>query len=549
MQFSLVVTTGNAAPWIERCIQSIAEQQTRWQWQCLIIDDASNDGTEAAIHSVLRSIQDPEIRNRFRVQRNGENRGALANLLDGFNTLGTIERPMDVLIPIDGDDWLFSSASLETVAQTYERSDCWLTYGGLITIPDGELCSSPVSDAVIAQAQHRQSPWNTSHLRSFRSHLWHAIRDGDLRDQKGNYYKVTWDMAIMFPMVEMAAERIQCIETAIYAYNTVNPQSDHIEKRPEQLEAEIEIRQKPAYERQNQACPPLIREAAQDALGFVVISDANPGQTIRLVQSLRRFYRNPLIQCIHNPASGIMDAQSTDQSLRTQQTNKHFERGRFSLLEVLIECLQDSLEQWSNTEWFAVISHESHPLISINELLSTLQASPLDGFLHAEAIVPRDFQSQWQATCWQRYGNDQGAHPFHTGFICHAGSPWMLLRRRAVETLLQFHQRQPWLAEHYRWRGEKMANPALEESYVHTILCNQRHLQLQRTPICWEDWSTGWPRVLTKQDWEQLRTSQCWFAQRFQDPASSGLIDRIHDHWMLNQHRLGHRGSDQLNIL
>jgi len=47
MQFSLVVTTGNAAPWIERCIQSIAEQQTRWQWQCLIIDDASNDGTEA----------------------------------------------------------------------------------------------------------------------------------------------------------------------------------------------------------------------------------------------------------------------------------------------------------------------------------------------------------------------------------------------------------------------------------------------------------------------------------------------------------------------
>ena len=549
MQFSLVVTTGNAAPWIERCIQSIAEQQTRWQWQCLIIDDASNDGTEAAIHSALRSIQDPEIRDRFRVQRNGENRGALANLLDGFNTLGTIERPMDVLIPIDGDDWLFSSASLETVAQTYERSDCWLTYGGLITIPDGELCSSPVSDAVIAQAQHRQSPWNTSHLRSFRSHLWHAIRDGDLRDQKGNYYKVTWDMAIMFPMVEMAAERIQCIETAIYAYNTGNPQSDHIEKRPEQLEAEIEIRQKPAYERQNQACPPLIREAAQDALGFVVISDANPGQTIRLVQSLRRFYRNPLIHCIHNPASGIMDAQSTDQSLRTQQTNKHFERGRFSLLEVLIECLQDSLEQWSNTEWFAVISHESHPLISINELLSTLQASPLDGFLHAEAIVPRDFQSQWQATCWQRYGNDQGAHPFHTGFICHAGSPWMLLRRRAVETLLQFHQRQPWLAEHYRWRGEKMANPALEESYVHTILCNQRHLQLQRTPICWEDWSTGWPRVLTKQDWEQLRTSQCWFAQRFQDPASSGLIDRIHDHWMLNQHRLGHRGSDQLNIL
>ena len=536
MQFSLVVTTGNAAPWIGRCIQSIAEQQTRWHWQCLIIDDASDDGTEAAIHSALSSIHAHEIRDRFRVQRNAENRGALANLLDGFNALGTIARPMDVLIPIDGDDWLFSSASLETVAQTYEGTDCWLTYGGLITVPSGELYSFPVDESVIAASQHRQSHWKTSHLRSFRSHLWHAIRNEDLRDQNGDYYKVTWDMAIMFPMVEMAAERIQCINAAIYAYNTGNPQSDHIEKRPEQLEAEIEIRQKPVYERTSQACPSAQGETAQDALGFIVISDANPGQTIRLLQSLRTFYRDPLIHCIHNPASGSLDVQSTDQSIRTQQTNKHFERGRFSQIDALIEGLQESLERWEATEWFALISHESHPLISINELLSTLQGSPLDGFLHAEAIIPGNFQSQWQATCWQRYGNDQGSHPFHADFICHAGSPWMLLRRRSIETLLQFHHDQPWLAEHYRLQGKDAANPAPEESYVHTILCNQQQLQFPRTPICWEDWSTGWPRVLIKQDWEQLRTSQCWFAQRFQDPDSSSLMDKIHDHWMLNPH-------------
>jgi hypothetical protein len=544
MQLSLVVTTGNAAPWIGRCIQSIAEQRTRWHWQCLVIDDASDDGTEAAIQSALSSIQDQEIRDRFRVQRNAENRGALANLVDGFNALGTIERPMDVLIPIDGDDWLFSSASLETVAQTYERTDCWLTYGGLITVPGGNLCSIPVDQSVIATSRHRQSPWKTSHLRSFRSHLWHAIRDEDLRDQNGDYYKVTWDMAIMFPMVEMAAERIQCIETAIYAYNTGNPQSDHIEKRPEQVAAEIEIRQKPTYERQSQACPLAQQATAQDALGFVVISDANPGQTIRLVQSLRTFYRDPLIHCIHHPVTGSLGAQSTDQNLRTQQTERCFERGRFSLIDVLIDGLQTSLEQWNNTEWFAVISHESHPLISINELLSTLQNSPLDGYLHAEAIIPGHFQSQWQATCWQRYGNTQGAHPFHTEFTCYAGSPWMLLRRRAIETLLQFHRHQPWLAAHYRWQEEKIANSVPDESYIHTILCNQRHLQLQRIPICWEDWSSGWPRVLVKEDWKQLRTSKRWFAQRFQDPASSGLIDKIHDRWMLDQHRLADKGAD-----
>jgi len=127
-----------------------------------------------------------------------------------------------------------------------------------------------------------------------------------------------------------------------------------------------------------------------------------------LVQSLRTFYRDPLIHCIHHPVTGSLGAQSTDQNLRTQQTDRCFERGRFSLIDVLIDGLQKSLERWTNTEWFAVISHESHPLISINELLSTLQNSPLDGYLHAEAIIPGHFQSQWQATCWQRYGNTQG---------------------------------------------------------------------------------------------------------------------------------------------
>jgi hypothetical protein len=120
----------------------------------------------------------------------------------------------------------------------------------------------------------------------------------------------------------------------------------------------------------------------------------------------------------------------------------------------------------------------------------------------------------------------------------------MLLRRRAIETLLQFHRHQPWLAAHYRRQEEKMANSVPDESYIHTILCNQRHLQLQRIPICWEDWSSGWPRVLVKEDWKQLRTSKRWFAQRFQDPASSGLIDKIHDRWMLDQHRLADKGAD-----
>ena len=49
--------------------------------------------------------------------------------------------------------------------------------------------------------------WMASHLRTFRHDLWLKIEDSDLRDNDGNYYPTTWDLAIMFPMLEMAGLR------------------------------------------------------------------------------------------------------------------------------------------------------------------------------------------------------------------------------------------------------------------------------------------------------------------------------------------------------
>lgn len=543
MRFSIVVTTGNAALWISRCIQSVAEQQTHWGWQCLLVDDATNDGTEREIQATLNAIDDPNIRKRFRVQRNASQRGALANLVDGFQQLGTAARPMDVLIPIDGDDWLFSSSALETIANSYEEENCWLTYGGLITSPGGQLCCTPVSDEVIAACKHRESAWLTSHLRSFRSHLWHSIREEDLRDPSGNYYQVTWDMAIMFPMLEMAEERIHCVDRAVYTYNTANPNSDHTQRRQQQFEAEQEIRGKRCYDRLTQASPSAILQECQNTLGFVILSDENPAQTIRQSNSLRTHYGNPRIRIIHNPFASPLGAIHSNSRLTLEPIGQDFKRGSWSQVEALLRGLRSAWEQWSDTEWFAVLDHESHPLININNLLDILSTSDTDGYLHAEAIIPHDLQSAWQTTCWQRYGNQEEGHVFSEDFTCYAGSPWMLLRRSAVTALLDFHEKHPWLAEHYTRRVEGIERTAPEESYIHTALCNQKQLNFKTQPICWEDWGQGWPRILEKADWNQLQASQYWFARRFRDPQSSRLIDRIQDQWMTSASHLGDKSE------
>lgn len=496
MRFSLVVTTWNAGPWIGRCIQSIAEQQTRWFWQCLIIDDASDDGTQEAISSTLKSIQDPEICNRFFSHRNSHNRGALANLVHGFSKLGTADRPMDVLVQIDGDDWLFSNSSLETVAQTYEETDCWLTYGGMITYPEGILYSNPVSASIIAESKHREAPWTTSHLRSCRSHLWHAIRDEDLRDQEGEYYKTTGDMAVMLPMAEMAGERIQCINKEIYAYNTVNPQSVHVEKRSKQLDTELEIRQKNTYPRLTQAQPPKKERAPQNELCFLILNNSNSNQSTYLMHSIKSHYHNPRIHYIYNTAAGRFDLPETDERLTIQENQCENIHDSHLEAETILNGLRTATNHWSTTEWFAVIDHETHPLVKIEKLLATLISSPYDGYLDSN-------------------------------------SSCMVLRRSAVTELLKLAQKQPLSNSYDQWEAQRESNTTAQQPFIHSILCKIQTLSLDQQEICWENSETGKTRILNKQDWSAINRDHFWFARRFSTPESSSLIDKIHGYWML----------------
>ena len=535
MRFQIVVTTGNSENWIAQCLRSIADQRCRWPWQCLVIDDASSDGTADQIQRALASIENPSIRNAFQAKRNETRQGALANLIAGFEQLDTAAHPMDVLIPIDGDDWLFSPTSLDTIAALYEEQHCWMTYGGLLTWPEGELSHTAVPEEVMETASYRQSAWMTSHLRSFRSHLWHAIADQDLRDQQAQYYDVTWDMAMMFPMLEMAGQRIARPQNAVYVYNCHNPLSDHQIKREQQYAAELEIRSKPPYHRLTQAQPPHISKDPQNALGYVIISDHRPAQTIRLIESLQTFHRSARIHCVHNHEESILGLVNHSERLSISSPDSSFQRGQFSETEAMLQGIEQALQQWPDLEWLILLDHQCHPLLSIDELISGLEGGGYDAYLHAEKIAAQDLQSSWQQTCWQRFGGNVGDHPFSDGFHCYAGSPWMALRRNAAEALVHFHRQQPWLTEHYQRRDEQAEINYSCESYLHTILCNQAELTISHQPICWADWSSGLPKILTPEDWHPLMHSNFWLAARFQEPHSNRLIDRIHDHWMLHE--------------
>jgi hypothetical protein len=74
----------------------------------------------------------------------------------------------------------------------------------------------------------RKQLFTLSHLRTWKSWLWKKIKEEDLKDENGEYWKVAGDLAFMFPMFEMSGEEHYRFLTDInYVYNETNPLSDH----------------------------------------------------------------------------------------------------------------------------------------------------------------------------------------------------------------------------------------------------------------------------------------------------------------------------------
>ena len=74
----------------------------------------------------------------------------------------------------------------------------------------------------------RNSRFTASHMRTWRVFLWRKIKQEDLKDENGIYWKVTGDLSFMYPMLEMSGENHYKFMNEInYIYNEQNPLNDH----------------------------------------------------------------------------------------------------------------------------------------------------------------------------------------------------------------------------------------------------------------------------------------------------------------------------------
>ena len=94
---SVVITSYNYRPYVEDAIRSVLAQ-TYQRWDCVIVDDASTDGSAEHIRQLLQTIDDP----RFRLLVRSENGGQIAGFRDGF---AATDAPFVAFLDAD-DVWL-----------------------------------------------------------------------------------------------------------------------------------------------------------------------------------------------------------------------------------------------------------------------------------------------------------------------------------------------------------------------------------------------------------------------------------------------------------
>jgi len=238
----VIVPVYNSEKWISKTIESI-KNQTCKNFECLIADDMSTDNTANVI---MENIKDDE---RFSAVINTERKYALKNVYDGFKKLGTHEE--DILVTVDGDDWLYNEFVFDKLNKVYEERDCLLTYGSFLEYPSGQTHAyylEPYSQHVIGNNLFRESPWKASHLRTFKKKLFDRLKKEDLMDANtGKFYDAAGDLAQMYPLIEMAGDRSAHIRDILYVYNKQNPLSEMYCKLQHHLAVGNIIKKLPKY--------------------------------------------------------------------------------------------------------------------------------------------------------------------------------------------------------------------------------------------------------------------------------------------------------------
>ncbi|MFS8564222.1 MAG: glycosyltransferase family 2 protein [Rhabdochlamydiaceae bacterium] len=286
--FVIITPSFNNSKWCEKNLMSVFDQ-TYDNYRLIYIDDCSTDGTADKVQEIVARFGKAD---KVQLIRNKVNKGAMANFYHAIHSCSNEE----IVVCLDGDDWLAHDRVLERLNTFYANPDVWLAYGGYREYPSyNKGCySKKLPNHVINHNKFREHEWSTSHIRTFYAGLFKQIKLQDFF-KDGKFLATACDVAMMMPMLEMAREKIFYIKKDIfYIYNHSNPLNDDAMRWKEQVSVQEYIRALPKYNR----IPSFDKKVVANKADLIVFSFDGPMQLYALLESTYKYVENRGEVCV-----------------------------------------------------------------------------------------------------------------------------------------------------------------------------------------------------------------------------------------------------------
>ena len=290
-------------------------------------------------------------------------------------------------------------------------------------------------------------------------------------------------------------------------------------------------------------------------LAFLVLSHREPPQVLRLITALTEG-NEAAVAVRHDHRRSTLEAGAVEAAGGSLLTDAHeVGWGDPAYLRMILEALQKTV-RITGAEWVVTASGQDYPLRPAGELKSHLAASahqallydswPLD--LHSPPQPPKDeffrryryrhypmprrparligralgplaYQRSMPAGTPDLLGIRPPRQPFGAGLGCHVSSDWLMVDRRAIESLTRFARDNTSVMSHYA----RTAIPT--ESFFATALAADPEISVGPAPRAIR-FQPGAPHPDTwgEEDVGELLASGAYLGRKFDDP---GVMDRL----------------------
>jgi glycosyltransferase involved in cell wall biosynthesis len=207
----------------------------------VIINDASTDGSHDLFSRYFDFYRiDPA---KFVYVHNKQRRTALENI---YSAVWEHCSSDSVVVNLDGDDELIGRNVLKVFNANYQKYKMGVIYSNYYRYhSDGRIepgWTTDYSQNVKTRLAFRSSSQSFSHLKTHRADLFRRIPIEALQDDSGRFFTITSDLAIYFPLMELACGKVMKIRGHHYLYNFNTGLNDYSVDHRLQLEVERQVR-------------------------------------------------------------------------------------------------------------------------------------------------------------------------------------------------------------------------------------------------------------------------------------------------------------------